>query len=34
MALVLNQPQFQVLTHQQTNAITGRIYFPALFLAE
>ena len=34
MALVLNKPQFQVVTHQQTNAITGRIYFPALFLAE
>lgn len=34
MAEVLTQPQFQVLTHQQTNVKTGRIYFPALFLAE
>ncbi|MDF5733874.1 MAG: hypothetical protein PUP92_39360 [Rhizonema sp. PD38] len=34
MAEVLTQPQFQILTHQHTNAKTGRIYFPALFLAE
>ena len=31
---VLTQPQFQILTHQQTGAKTGRIYFPAIFLAE
>jgi hypothetical protein len=34
MAEVLIQPQFQVLTHQQTGVQTGRIYFPAVFLAE
>ncbi|PAX60510.1 hypothetical protein [Brunnivagina elsteri] len=34
MAEVLNQPQFQVLTHRNTGEKTGRIYFPALFLAE
>lgn len=34
MAFVLNQPQFQILTHQQTGAKTGRIYFSAVFLAE
>lgn len=34
MAEVLTQPQFQVLTHQQTGVQTGRIYFPAVFLAE
>ena len=34
MAEVLTQPQFQVLTHQQTNARTGRIYLRAVFLAE
>ncbi|NJM23223.1 MAG: hypothetical protein HC907_33470 [Richelia sp. SM1_7_0] len=34
MTEVLNQPQFQVLTHQNTGDKTGRIYFPALFLAE
>ena len=34
MALVLARPQFQVLTHAKTGAISGRIYFPALFLAE
>ncbi|RUT04019.1 hypothetical protein DSM106972_049330 [Dulcicalothrix desertica PCC 7102] len=34
MAIVLAHPQFQVLTHVQTGAVKGRIYFPALFLAE
>ncbi len=34
MAIVLAQPQFQLLTHLQTGTISGRIYFPALFLAE
>ncbi|MEI2579888.1 hypothetical protein [Scytonema sp. PRP1] len=34
MAEVLTQPQFQVLTHQHTGTRTGRIYFPAVFLAE
>ncbi|BAZ40534.1 hypothetical protein NIES4101_64950 [Calothrix sp. NIES-4101] len=34
MADVLSEPQFQVLTHQYTGEKTGRIYFPALFLAE
>ncbi|RUT03843.1 hypothetical protein DSM106972_047570 [Dulcicalothrix desertica PCC 7102] len=34
MAIVLSQPQFQVLTHLHTGVISGRIYFPALFLAE
>ncbi|MBW4558815.1 MAG: hypothetical protein KME59_23425 [Trichormus sp. ATA11-4-KO1] len=34
MAEVLVNPQFQVVTHLQTGAKTGRIYFPALFLAE
>ncbi|MBW4604326.1 MAG: hypothetical protein KME29_33355 [Calothrix sp. FI2-JRJ7] len=34
MAIVIAQPQFQVLTHAQTKAVSGRIYFPALFLAE
>ncbi|MBD2205616.1 hypothetical protein H6G33_25060 [Calothrix sp. FACHB-1219] len=34
MAEVLVSPQFQVVTHIQTGAKTGRIYFPALFLAE
>jgi hypothetical protein len=34
MAEVLNTPQFQILTHQYTGEKTGRIYFPALFLAE
>ncbi|BAY67016.1 hypothetical protein NIES22_71600 (plasmid) [Calothrix brevissima NIES-22] len=34
MAEVLVEPQFQVVTHIQTGAKTGRIYFPALFLAE
>ncbi|NJR15670.1 MAG: hypothetical protein HC785_08125 [Calothrix sp. CSU_2_0] len=34
MALVLSEPQFQVLTHRETGQKTGRIYFPALFLAE
>ncbi|BAZ40285.1 hypothetical protein NIES4101_62460 [Calothrix sp. NIES-4101] len=34
MAEVLSTPQFQVLTHQYTGEKTGRIYFPALFLAE
>jgi hypothetical protein len=34
MAEVLSEPQFQILTHQYTGAKTGRIYFPALFLAE
>jgi hypothetical protein len=34
MAEVLSEPQFQVLTHRNTGQKTGRIYFPALFLAE
>jgi hypothetical protein len=34
MAEVLSEPQFQILTHQYTGQKTGRIYFPALFLAE
>jgi hypothetical protein len=34
MAEVLTEPQFQILTHQYTGEKTGRIYFPALFLAE
>jgi hypothetical protein len=34
MAEVLSEPQFQILTHQYTGEKTGRIYFPALFLAE
>ncbi len=34
MALVITYPQFQVLTHTQTGADKGRIYFSALFLAE
>ncbi len=34
MALVLSKPQFQVFTHSSTGEKTGRIYFPALFLAE
>jgi hypothetical protein len=34
MAEVLSEPQFQVLTHCNTGEKTGRIYFPALFLAE
>jgi hypothetical protein len=34
MAEVLSDPQFQILTHRNTGEKTGRIYFPALFLAE
>ncbi|AKG24523.1 hypothetical protein IJ00_08385 [Calothrix sp. 336/3] len=34
MTEVLSKPQFQILTHQYTGEKTGRIYFPALFLAE
>jgi hypothetical protein len=34
MAAVLSKPQFQVFTHSITGEKTGRIYFPALFLAE
>ncbi|RUT01617.1 hypothetical protein DSM106972_067140 [Dulcicalothrix desertica PCC 7102] len=34
MALVLTHPQFRVIVHAQTGAISARIYFPALFLAE
>ncbi|NJM23544.1 MAG: hypothetical protein HC907_35425 [Richelia sp. SM1_7_0] len=34
MAEVLNKPQFQILTHPKTGVKTGRIYFPALFLAD
>ncbi|MBW4635058.1 MAG: hypothetical protein KME30_25105 [Iphinoe sp. HA4291-MV1] len=34
MAEVLTQPQFQVVTHKRTGAKTGRIYFPAAFVAE
>ncbi|RAM48045.1 MAG: hypothetical protein C6Y22_30060 [Hapalosiphonaceae cyanobacterium JJU2] len=34
MAEVLVEPQFQIFTHPKTGAKVGRIYFPALFLAE
>jgi hypothetical protein len=34
MSEVLKEPQFQILTHQDTGDKTGRIYFPALFLSE
>ncbi|BAY86085.1 hypothetical protein NIES267_55910 [Calothrix parasitica NIES-267] len=34
MAEVLSEPQFQILTHSKTGVKTGRIYFPALFLAD
>jgi len=34
MAEVLSKPQFQIFTHPKTGVKTGRIYFPALFLAE
>jgi hypothetical protein len=34
MALVLTHPQFRVIVHARTGAISARIYFPALFLAE
>ena len=34
MAEVLSEPQFQILTHSRTGVKTGRIYFPALFLAD
>ena len=34
MASVLSEPQFQILTHPKTGVKTGRIYFPALFLAD
>ncbi|BAY95241.1 MULTISPECIES: hypothetical protein [unclassified Tolypothrix] len=34
MAEVLDKPQFQIFTHIKTGAKVGRIYFPALFLAE
>ena len=34
MAEVLTEPQFQIFTHPKTGVKTGRIYFPALFLAD
>jgi hypothetical protein len=34
MAEVLSEPQFQIFTHPKTGVKTGRIYFPALFLAD
>jgi hypothetical protein len=34
MAEVLSEPQFQIFTHTKTGIKVGRIYFPALFLAE
>lgn len=34
MAFVLTHPQFRVIVHAKTGAISARIYFPALFLAE
>ncbi|MBV6622525.1 MAG: hypothetical protein KI793_06175 [Rivularia sp. (in: Bacteria)] len=34
MAEVLSEPQFQIFTHLKTGIKTGRIYFPALFLAD
>ena len=34
MADIVNNPEFQILTHQQTGKQTGRVYFPAIWLAE
>jgi|GEM_PF-1920337 len=34
MAEVVVKPQFQIFTHPKTGVKEGRIYFPALFLAE
>ena len=34
MAEVLSKPQFLIFTHPKTGVKTGRIYFPALFLAD
>ncbi|MDM9383494.1 hypothetical protein QUB80_22670 [Chlorogloeopsis sp. ULAP01] len=34
MAVVLTLPQAQILIHQITGAKTGRVYFPAIFVAE
>ncbi len=34
MAEVLSEPQFQIFTNPKTGVKTGRIYFPALFLAD
>ena len=34
MASVLSEPEFQIFIHPKTKAKTGRIYFPALFLAD
>lgn len=34
MAEVLDQPQFKVLTHQQTGKKIGRVYFPGLYICE
>lgn len=34
MAEVLIEPQFQIFTHPITGVQVGRIYFPALFLAD
>jgi hypothetical protein len=34
MAEVLSKPQFQIFTHPKTGLKTGRIYFPALLLAD
>ncbi len=34
MSSVLSEPQFQIFTHSKTGVKTGRIYFPALFLAD
>lgn len=34
MAEVLSEPQFQIFHHVITGEKVGRIYFPALFLAE
>ena len=34
MTEVLSEPQFQIFTHPKTGVKTGRIYFPALFLAD
>jgi hypothetical protein len=34
MVEVLSEPQFQIFTNPTTGVKTGRIYFPALFLAD
>ncbi|NEU71712.1 hypothetical protein PI95_003705 [Hassallia byssoidea VB512170] len=34
MSDILTLPQAQILTHQVTSKQTGRVYFPAMFVAE